>query len=116
MFDFYVIINEKKNDKHILEIAIVREKIINLAIDFIDPITSYAEALKISIDFFTNCNITVFSKNIFVTNSINEWFNDVSQKHETWKSLADKLQEKHIKLTAFTMFEKNINSLFHSTD
>lgn len=114
MFEYYIIFYKKEKE---LEVSIIREKVIHLSFPFNDSdnekdeINLYAKALCDSLDFFTNCKVNLFSKNIFITNTVNEWLEKVSQTHESWGRVREKCTEKNIELTAYTVYNKDNEEL-----
>ena len=113
MFEYYIIFNKKEKE---LEVSIIREKVIYLSFPFHetdqkDEINLYANALCNSLDFFTNCKVNLFSRNIFLTNTVNEWMEKVSQTHESWGRVREKYTEKNIELTAYTVYNKDNEEL-----
>ncbi len=114
MFEYYIIFNKKEKA---LEVSIIREKVIYLSFPFDDignekyEIDTYANALCNSLDFFTNCKVNLFSKNIFITNTVNEWMEKVSQTHESWMRVVEKCTERNIELTAYTVYNKDSEEL-----
>lgn len=120
MFEYYIIFNKKEKE---LEVSIIREKVIHLSFQHngneSDEINLYANALCNSLDFFTNCKVNLFSKNIFITNTVNEWFEKVSQTHESWRLAREKCNEKNIELIAYTVYNKDneeiVNGLVNKT-
>ena len=111
---YFIIISENEKE---LELTIIKEKMINFLYNKSDQekkenaeidnkINDYANALYQALDFFTDCEVNVFTGNIFVTNTLNEWVEKVSQKHESWKKLVDKQTERNVVLKGFTAYKK----------
>lgn len=103
---YFIIITEKESE---LEITIIKDKIITLSIkkkEKKDDINTFANALETVLDFFDNCEVNVFSSNIFVTNTLNEWMDAVSNKHESWRRMVEKQKEKNVIYKGFTAYSK----------
>jgi len=101
---FFIIIEEIEKK---INITIIKEKMITFSIDKTEKeIDNYAFAIHEALYFFENCEVNVFTGNIFVTNTLNEWIDKVSQQHESWKKVVDKQTEKNIILKGFTAYKK----------
>lgn len=101
---FFIIIEEIEKK---INITIIKEKMITFSIDKTEKeIDNYAFAIHEALHFFEDCEVNVFTGNIFVTNTLNEWIDKVSQQHESWKKVVDKQTEKNIILKGFTAYKK----------
>jgi dTDP-glucose pyrophosphorylase len=98
---FFIIVKEIDSQ---LEVTVIKNKIISFLIDKQDEIDSYAYAITQALDFFDNCEVSVFTSNIFVTNTIKEWMDTMREIHESWRILFEKQQEKNITLYAYTAY------------
>jgi hypothetical protein len=100
---YFIIIQDKEKE---LEITIIKEKMVTFLITKTNEIDSYAVAIHNALDFFNECEVNVFTGNIFVTNTLNEWMDKVSQQHQSWKQVVDKKTERNVVLNGFTAYKK----------
>jgi hypothetical protein len=106
---FFIII-EESDEK--INITIIKEKMITFSIDKTEKeIDNYAFAIYEALDFFNECEVNVFTGNIFVTNALNEWIDKVSHQHESWMKVVDKQTERKVVLKGFTAYKKILTSL-----
>jgi hypothetical protein len=98
---FFIIVKEIDSQ---LEVTVIKNKIISFLIDKQNEIDSYANAINQALDFFDDCQVSIFTSNIFVTNTITEWKNVISEKHESWRKLFQKQEQKHVELYAYTAY------------
>jgi len=98
---FFIIVKE---DNTQLEVTLIKNKIISFLIDKQNEIDSYAVSISQALDFFDNCQVTIFTSNIFVTNTLTEWKDVIGEKHEIWRKLFQKQREKNVELHAYTAY------------
>ncbi len=98
---FFIIVKEIDSQ---LEVTVIKNKIILFLIDKQNEINSYADAINQALDFFDNCQVSIFTSNIFVTNTLAEWKDVISDKHESWRKLFQKQREKNVELYAYTAY------------
>lgn len=68
-------------------------------------INIYADCILQNLDFVDpNSDVVIFSKNVYVTNTVSYWLNEVSETHDYWAKLKQKLESKNIKVSAFTEY------------
>jgi len=98
---FFIIVKEVNSQ---LEVTLIKNKIISFLIDKQNEIDSYAYAISQALDFFDDCQVTIFTSNIFVTNTITEWKDVIGEKHESWSRLFQKQRKKKVELHAYTAY------------
>jgi len=70
-----------------------------------NDINIYADCILQSLDFVeSDSELVVFSKNVFVTNTISYWMKEVTDNHNGWLKLKQVLELKNIKVSAFTEY------------
>jgi hypothetical protein len=70
-----------------------------------NDINVYADCILQTLDFIeADSDLVIFSKNVFVTNTISYWMKEVSDTHDSWLKLKQVLDLKNIKVSAFTEY------------
>ena len=102
----FIIIREIKNP---VEVTIISNQYATLHVQKEEhEVETVGKCLLEALDFFQNdTKVNVVTNNVFVTNTITYWSEEVKQKYKYWKNFFEKIKEKNIELVAYTKYDLN---------
>lgn len=70
-----------------------------------DDVNLYADAIYQTLHFVSpESEVVIFSQNVYLTNAINSWLNEVSDVHPSWKKVKELTLDKEFKVSAYTNY------------
>lgn len=102
----FIIIKELKNP---VEVTIIAQQYITLQVQQEEQeVKTIGKCLYEAIAFFPDdAKVNVVTNNVFVTNTITYWSEEIKQKCTYWKNFYEKIKEKNIELVAYTKYDLN---------
>ena len=102
----FIVVREMKNP---VEVTIISNQYSTLLVSHEEnEIDTYGKCLFEAIAFFpNNTKVNVITNNVFVTNTISYWKDEVQQKYNYWKQFFELVKEKNIELFAYTKYDLN---------
>ncbi len=102
----FIVVREMKNP---VEVTIISNQYSTLLVSHEEnEIDTYGKCLFEAIAFFPNrTKVNVITNNVFVTNTISYWKEEVQQKYNYWKQFFELVKEKNIDISAYTKYDLN---------